>query len=1087
MNKTNSLLVLLLFSVTARIGAQEAGASPLSRLDSLIQTSRDLIGKKDFDQALEINLTAEKLALENFGANSAEYGRTCYNHGRVFDFKDDFNEAKEWYEKALNIMREANGKDHPDYGSCLHGLGTIYHQQRQFDKAEPLYLEARSVRKKVIGKMHKDYAKTLNNLALLYTRLRRFELAEQVNLETIAIKEKTLGKDHPEYGKTLNNLALLYNHMGEYDKAEQYYLETKTIWGNSLGNEHPLYGQVFYNLGKVYHETGQFELAVQCNQQAINIWAKALGTSNPNYALALNNQATTFLSLGHFAKCEKAFLELQPLRKKISGRESEEYACVLNNLGLMYKRMGQYNKAEELYLEAKEIMEGISKQEHPYYSNMLDGLGSVYSYLGQWEKVEPLFKEAKDIKERTLGSSHYAYAGSLNNLGNLYNRMGQAEKAEPLILEATEILKSHYGRDHPSYGKTLNNLAFSYLELGNHSKAEELYIEGRSIMEKTIGKEHLSYAQCLNNMEALYRSTGNYSKAEPLYYELARLNRSLTEKAMLHLSEREMSNYMSLFSLSEHQMLSFAQKNKSEVVVPACFDNSLFYKGFLLQSSLQIRQIAQKNPETSEKFNYLKGYQRRLAAQYALPISERDESLIVNLESKSNELEKELARTVSGYSEAKRQVNWKEVQSTLKKGEVAVEFVHYIYYDQKKTDSTMYAAIVLHPGNSNPKFIPLFEQKSLDSLLFTSGERKADYVSGLYTWVERGIKPVGQSTKSLYDLIWSPLKNEMEGVNTIYFSPTGLLHRINLGAVPINDESTISDNYQLQALNSTRQLVIKKDSNSKGQEALLYGGVQYIMDSTAIVEANGEIANSTFNTNGSGVDFAKLRSVSRGDSWDYLKWTDKEVEKIAMTLIAAGINTNVRRAYFATEESFKTIGIENPSPRILHLATHGFFFPDPSNSEALSDLKNQSAFKLSDHPMIRSGLILAGGNHAWQNGEPLNPDLEDGILTAYEVSQVNLSNTELVVLSACETGLGDIQRNEGVYGLQRAFKVAGAKYLIMSLWQVPDQETSIFMEAFYKHWMEDKMTIPVAFHTTQKEMRERFLNPFQWAGFVLIE
>ena len=138
--------------------------------------------------------------------------------------------------------------------------------------------------------------------------------------------------------------------------------------------------------------------------------------------------------------------------------------------------------------------------------------------------------------------------------------------------------------------------------------------------------------------------------------------------------------------------------------------------------------------------------------------------------------------------------------------------------------------------------------------------------------------------------------------------------------------------------------------------------------------------------------------------------------------------------------------------------------------------------------MIRSGLILAGGNHAWQTGKPLKPDMEDGILTAYEISQMNLSNTELVVLSACETGLGDIQGNEGVYGLQRAFKIAGAKYLIMSLWQVPDKETAYFMELFYKHLVAMDMDIPAAFRATQDELRANpFITPYQWAGFVLVE
>jgi len=180
------------------------------------------------------------------------------------------------------------------------------------------------------------------------------------------------------------------------------------------------------------------------------------------------------------------------------------------------------------------------------------------------------------------------------------------------------------------------------------------------------------------------------------------------------------------------------------------------------------------------------------------------------------------------------------------------------------------------------------------------------------------------------------------------------------------------------------------------------------------------------------------------------------------------------------------------SPRVLHLATHGFFFPDPEKTSAMFETSPtlgaaEPVFKISDHPMIRSGLLLAGGNHAWATGKPLREGMEDGILTAYEISQMNLANTELVVLSACETGLGDISGNEGVYGLQRAFKIAGVKYLIMSLWQVPDKQTSLLMTIFYKKWIEENMAIPEAFRAAQKELREAGLDPYQWAGFVLVE
>ncbi len=402
----------------------------------------------------------------------------------------------------------------------------------------------------------------------------------------------------------------------------------------------------------------------------------------------------------------------------------------------------------------------------------------------------------------------------------------------------------------------------------------------------------------------------------------------------------------------------------------------------------------------------------------------------------------------------------------------------------------MYAALLL-PGAPQPLFIPLFEEKSLDSLLQTQGERRADYVNHLYTLAERGAKPLGKPQKTLYDLLWKSLENELAGVKTIYFSPSGLLHRLNLAAIPINLDSVLGDRYNLIELGSTRQLVIPATVKPAANDAVLFGGIQYNSNSTAMSQANAALDSISIASRGD-LSFAYTDSTLRVGSWSALPFTDREVGNVEKTLKAAGFQIGTRKGFAATEEAFKTIGAGGKlSPRVLHLATHGFFFPDPKTSARFQTSPTFAAaepvFKLSDHPMIRAGLLLAGANHAWATGKPLREGMEDGILTAYEISQMNLSNTELVVLSACETGLGDIQGNEGVYGLQRAFKIAGAKYLVMSLWQVPDQETSVFMTTFYKHWLEGKMTIPEAFRTTQKEMRERFINPYQWAGFVLVE
>jgi CHAT domain-containing protein len=699
--------------------------------------------------------------------------------------------------------------------------------------------------------------------------------------------------------------------------------------------------------------------------------------------------------------------------------------------------------------------------------------------LGQYKKAEPLYLESKAIREKVLGRENPDYATSLEGLAILYDEMGQYEKAEPLYLECKAIREKKLGREHPLYASSLINLAGLYQDMGQYKKSEPLYFESIAIRKKNLGQEHPEYAVGLQSLSGLYRVMGLYEKSEPLLLELSTVNRHLIEQASHHLSESELNDYLDKFSNSQNQTLSFTQIANSKKMIPVCYDNSLFYKGFLLQSIGRIRQLALSDKGTAEKYIQLKGYQRRLANQYAQPIAERDSALIVQLEAKANDLEKDLARTLAGWGQATKQVQCQEVQAALKPNNTAIELVSYQFHQKRQTDSTLYAALILLPGAEAPKFIPLFAEKQLSALLKTEGKPQATFYNDLYAADKKG--------PQLYDLIWKPIAAALPLGTTVYCSPSGLLHRLNLGAIPTPDGKTLAENYRLTTLGSTRQLVVPSISAANSSAtAQLYGGIQY--DVTPTLAANVPTKPEDLAAL-RGPGFTQNDSTLRGENWNYLRWTEVEISAAANILKSKSIVPALRKGSEATEESFKALGTTAPSPRILHLATHGFFFPDPKESKSSGEQGiGEKTFKVSANPMIRSGLILAGGNQAWKTGKPLRPGLEDGILTAYEISQMNLANTELVVLSACETGLGDLVGNEGVYGLQRAFKIAGAKYLIMSLWQVPDFQTQVFMTAFYKHWLEGKMAVPEAFRATQAELRAKYSGEaFKWAGFVLVE
>jgi CHAT domain-containing protein len=334
----------------------------------------------------------------------------------------------------------------------------------------------------------------------------------------------------------------------------------------------------------------------------------------------------------------------------------------------------------------------------------------------------------------------------------------------------------------------------------------------------------------------------------------------------------------------------------------------------------------------------------------------------------------------------------------------------------------------------------------------------------------------------LYNMTWKPLEKSLSGINTVYFSPTGDLYKISFAGLPINDKQLLGDKYRLVQLNSTIALT---DSSSvstinPNDKLVLYGGIQYEADSASIRRAVlSSITNSLAKRT---VPEDILRTSSPGD-FLFLEQTEKEVNEIAKmgrtkkyeVVLANGIN--------ATEESLKALSGEQ-SPGILHIATHGFFFADPYLGGKEIRKTGRSPFQVSDNPLIRSGLALAGANNAWRR-KPVT-GVEDGILTAYEVSNMFLPATKLAVLSACETGLGDIQGSEGVYGLQRAFKMAGAENLVMSLWKVPDAESAEFMQEFYKNLFAGQ-GIHLAFYNAQNTLKNKYRNaPFKWAAWVLV-
>ena len=423
-------------------------------------------------------------------------------------------------------------------------------------------------------------------------------------------------------------------------------------------------------------------------------------------------------------------------------------------------------------------------------------------------------------------------------------------------------------------------------------------------------------------------------------------------------------------------------------------------------------------------------------------------------------------------------VNWGLIRESLKPGEAAIEFAEFNYYNGRRwTDSTYYVALVLRKDKEIPALVPLFEKKKLDELLRVAGTEGETRINIVYN---QGVMRTTGKNETFYELAWQPLEKHLDGISTVYYAPAGNLYRVSFAALTGKDRQYISEKYKLVQLNSTADITDPHKIILENKDQLvLYGGIEFDVDSIALKNAVSILNRQKRFTSSIPGDLAR----GSGD-FTFLPATKIEVETIKKMADKRNLKATVLEGLAASEESFKDFNIKN-TPAVLHIATHGFFSKKLDKAKtAMPGTRSSTLFTQSDDPLFRSGLVMAGGRNSWR-GRTIE-GLEDGLLTAYEISGMYLPATKLAVLSACESALGDIEGSEGVFGLQRAFKLAGVQNLVMSLWAVPDKATSEFMEAFYSNIM-NGVTIQDAFYQAQGKMRTLYRSqPYNWAAWILV-
>ena len=969
-------------------------------------------------------------------------------------------------------------------------------------------------------------ADELNTKVVQLYRVGRSREALPLAQEGFKIRQQILGLEHQDTAQSLFNLAAQYDAIGEYAKAELQYRQALEVRKRILGENHPDYAKSLNYLGLLYKGQGDFRRAERMLRQALEISKKVLGENHPDYATSLNNLGNLYLVESDYSRGEPLLLQALEIRKKVLGENHPDFAESLNSLGRLYLAESDYSRAEPLLLQALEIRKKVLGENHPDYATSLDNLGILYLVQRDYARAEPLLLQASAICKKVLGENHPEYASCLNHLAARYICQGDYSRAERLLLQASAIWKKALGENHPDYAERLNNLASLYHAEGHKAHTELVYRQILEIQNKVLAENQSDNGVNLNIMTSLFRAQASYARAEPLYRQAASIVRKHLETTAVIQSERQqlamlqqnrdyLDKYLGLAMDGNYLRSATDSGQYSE---PA-YRESLAWKGMVVRRNRLARAAAQ-SPELAANFSHLQCVATELTRlAWATPDPRQEvnwRQRVARLSAEKEQLEADLSARSAEYRQAMRAISLEDLQGALSEDSVLIDFV--------ECQHDLLLAFVVAPGRP-VVMVPLGAVQPINE--------------AIETWrVTFGMSAEGaRAARLLRERLWAPLEEKLHGAKIVLVLPDGALSRLPFGALPGKRPGSYLIEERVFAVVPVPQLIpqlVQEEGRKQlRKKLLLLGNVDY--DATPAQGRIGFQPVSKDPSNRSGDDRRDDASTLFSPSvpsgtlhFGPLPGTESEIaaiEELGRREAGSEGVTTLRKSQ-AGKEAFLA---EARRHGYLHLATHGFCIEEKVRVPVMGSREARPFDEIlrgpeagGTYPALLSGLAMAGANRvAEQQPSPPAPlpstgEGSDGILTAEEIGTQNLDGVQIVVLSACESGLGKQASGEGLLGLQRSFQSAGARSVVASLWSVDDAATKTLMVAFYTNLWEKKMPKLAALRQAQLTMLREYdpkagklrgpggvrpvdpdklaaareagrkqLSPFYWASFVL--
>lgn len=935
-----------------------------------------------------------------------------------------WGKAIEIRKKIIQILKQSYGKFNDETINALNDLGFLYNELGRYKKAEHSLKEAIEYTKKLYGSEHEETLILRSNLAFLYINRDKYKQAEPLYKENLEISKKLYGLNHSYTVVALNDIGSFYHYLGDFQKAEFFLKKSLEISRKINGLDHKDTISTMQNLGSLFDDLGQYQRAKPLLEEALNLNEKINGFYSLNTGINYKNLSLLYVNLGQFEEAEFHINETFKIYKKLYGLEHLKTARVLNDIAYVYMNNNKNEIALEKIKESIRITKKLLGMRHSNVATSLSNLALIYRNLNQYQEIEPLLKKVLEIDKKIYGITNSNTSTSLHNLGSYYSDLGQYKKAESLQKKALEINKRIFKSDHPKISNSLIGLGWTYKNLGNQKKFISLSKAGTR-MELLLIQREVPFLP-ISDRRAFLKPFSHNNK---LYFSLN--------------FEKEENRQLAFFSrLNRQGLLEEIERNQF---------NLISLKGQKQNLFLNLKNI---NQELSNK-----------------DLTNKQKQVLL---SKKKDLETKLYRILPNLKP--RIVEISEIVDVLPKDSILIEYQIYQPFINREWQPERYLAMILNPkkikgsissGKTN------FEISIFDLGPALTIEKKIK--EALISTQQESEKEAAKRWRELSRLIIEPLAISVNSKKTWFISPDGELNLIPFAALSLPDKNGILiEEKELRLLTTGReQLDLKRNNKLKSNLPLIVSNPSF----------NKKTILNNFQENKTSFvkSFSQKRTIKlKNFKWQSLPWTQKEGEKIAKEI----------NGKLITEENATANAIINyKNPKVLHIATHSFYFENRSkkNNQKFSTItssfnKNLLRFIDDENPLLRSGIVLAGANYPEFNFD------DDGYLTALEISKLDWNSTEMVVVSGCQSGQGEVKNGESIYGLKRAIAVAGAKSSLLSLWEVDDEATYFFMKSFYEY-LKKGIGRSEALSKTQKEFRESknklWRHPYVWAAFQL--